>query len=144
MTWWLWVLLGLALLAGELLTPGGFFLVFVGFAAVVVGLLALAGLVTSPWVQWLLFSVLSVVSLLFFRRPLLEWLRPHLAGKDVDRLTDDVAVALEPIAPGEIGRAELRGSPWQARNLGPAPIVLGQRCRVERVEGLMLQLRGGA
>jgi membrane protein implicated in regulation of membrane protease activity len=142
MNWWLWVLLGLALLGGELLTPGGFFLIFFGIAAVFVGLLALAGLVTSPWVQWLLFSGLSVVALALFRRPLLEWLRPRLAGKDVDNLTEDVAVALEPIAPGEIGRAELRGSPWQARNDGPAPIAPGQRCRVERIEGLMLHLRG--
>jgi len=142
MTWWLWVLLGLALLGGELLTPGGFFLIFFGIAAILVGLLALTGAVASAWVQWLLFSVLSLVTLALFRRPLLEWLRPHLAGKDVDNLTEDVAVALEPIAPGEIGRAELRGSPWQARNAGPAPIASGQRCRVERVEGLMLHLRG--
>lgn len=141
MNWWLWVLLGLALLGGELLTPGGFFLIFFGIAAVLVGLLALAGLVTSAWVQWLLFSVLSMAALALFRRPLLEWLRPRLAGKDVDNLTEDVAVALQSIAPGAIGRAELRGSPWQARNAGPAPIASGQRCRVERVEGLMLHLR---
>src|SRR5687768_5454241 len=142
MTWWLCVMLGLALLGGGLLARAGFFLICFDIAAILVGLLALTDVVAAAWVQWLLLSVLSLVTLALFRRPLLEWLRPHLAGKDVDNLTEDVAVALEPIAPGEIGRAELRGSPWQALNAGPAPIAVGQRCRVERVEGLMLHLRG--
>jgi len=33
MVWWLWVLLGLGLLTFEVLTPGGFFALFFGLAA---------------------------------------------------------------------------------------------------------------
>ena len=33
MIWWLWVLLGILLLAIELLTPGGFYVIFFGIAS---------------------------------------------------------------------------------------------------------------
>lgn len=141
MIWWLWLLVGLFLLLGELLTPGGFYLIFFGASAFVVGALAAAGLVVSPVVQWLLFSGLSILALALFRRPLLRWLGPHLEGKPVDQLAGEIAVALAALAPGEIGPAELRGAPWRARNLGATPIAAGGRCRVERVDGLLLEVR---
>ena len=28
MTWWMWLIVGLGLFAGELVTPGGFFVIF--------------------------------------------------------------------------------------------------------------------
>ena len=43
MTWWLWEVLGLALAAIELATPGGFFVIFFGISAIVIGALVLAG-----------------------------------------------------------------------------------------------------
>lgn len=141
MIWWAWCLLGLALLAGELLTPGGFFLAFFGVSALLVGILVYLGLMPSPALQWLLFSVVSVLAVLLLRRPLLKWLQPRLAGRRVNELENETAIAREEIAPGAVGRAELRGSPWQARNVGEVPLQPGQRCRVERIDGLQLHLR---
>ncbi len=141
MVWWLWVLLGLALVLGELLTPGGFYLIFFGVGALVVGALAAGGVIVSPAVQWLLFSGLSILALALFRRPLIHWLRPHLDGKPVDQLVGETAVVLAALGPGEIGPAELRGAPWRAKNLGALPLAAGARCRVERVDGLLLQVR---
>src|SRR6187431_1927118 len=43
--WWMWILLGVAMAVIELLTPGGMFFIFFSVAAVVVGVLALAGVV---------------------------------------------------------------------------------------------------
>jgi membrane protein implicated in regulation of membrane protease activity len=40
-----------------------------------------------------------------------------------------------------VGKAELRGTPWEARSATGGALAKGQRCRVERVEGLMLLLR---
>ena len=140
MIWWAWVLLGLALLAGELLTPGGFFLAFFGVSALLVGILAYLGLLPSPAVQWLLFSVASVVAVLLLRRPLLKWLQPRLAGRRVNELENETAIARDEIAPGAVGRAELRGSSWEARNVSDAPLHPGQRCRVQRIDGLQLHL----
>jgi membrane protein implicated in regulation of membrane protease activity len=58
----------------------------------------------------------------------------------VDSLVGQIALAEDNIAPGAVGRAQLRGSSWSARNLHSAELARGQRCRVERVDGLMLFL----
>ena len=71
MTWWLWLLLGLALSALEL-AAGGFYLIFLGMAALTIGLLGTIGLTGPAWEQWLAFAVVSVVLLVAFRRRLLN------------------------------------------------------------------------
>lgn len=141
MAWWIWLLLGFFLLLLELLTPSGFYLLFFGFAAVIVGLLTALNLSGPVWLEWLLFSIISVASLLLFRRPLLAKLRPA-ANRDVDSLLGETALALGAIEPGGVGKAELRGTSWNARNVGQNQLASGQRCRVEHVEGLMLWIRG--
>ncbi len=140
MTWWVWVLLGLGLLGLEVLTPGGFFVLFFGLAALVVGALAGLGLTGPAWLQWLLFSLLSAGSLVLFRRRLVERLRAS-GDAAVGGLVGDVAVLLDDLAPGAVGKAELRGTAWSARHDGPETLPRGRRCRVERVEGLMLYVR---
>jgi membrane protein implicated in regulation of membrane protease activity len=139
MTWWLWVALGLVLGAIELATPGGFFVIFFGVAAVVVGLAQLAGLGLPAWGQWLAFPVLAIVALRLFRRPLLAWLQPAGAAA-VDSLLDEIARPVAPIEPGQHGRAELRGTVWSAHNVGPTSAAAGQRCRVVAVTGLQLDI----
>ncbi len=140
MAWWLWVLVGFGLLVVETITPGGFFFAFFGLGALLVGVLAALGWAGPDWTEWLLFSVLSVAGILFFRRPLMR--RFNMTnGKGVDNLVGETAVALEDIAPGGVGKAEMRGSAWTARSAAPAALVRGQRCRVERIEGLTLWLR---
>ena len=143
MTWWLWLLIGIALLLVELLTPGGFWVLFFGIGALATGVLTWAGVAASETVQWMLFSLLSVSTLLTLRKPLLRRFsaNPPPAG-DIDRLAGEMAVALSPIGPNEIGKAELRGTSWSARNVGPMMVAAGQRCRVEHVDGLMLWIRG--
>ncbi len=44
MPWWLWLVLGLALLGGEMLAPGGLYLLFLGIGALIVGVMTLAGI----------------------------------------------------------------------------------------------------
>jgi inner membrane protein len=140
MAWWVWVLVGLGLLGFEVLTPGGFFMLFFGLAAVVVGALAGSGLTRPIWLQWLLFSLLSVGSLLVFRRRLLAWLQsPEARG--VASLVGDVAVLLADLPPGTVGKAELRGATWSVRHDGPETLARGRRCRVDRVDGLTLHVR---
>ncbi len=137
MLWWHWMVLGLLLAALELVAPGSFFIIFFGVGAFAVGILALLDIGGPVWVQWLLFSVISVVALPVFRNPLLRLVRAPEA-RQVDALTSEVAAAIDDIPPGEIGRVELRGSAWSARNAGTTMVIKGQRCVVQRVEGLML------
>ena len=135
MPFWLWLILGLVLLVGEMLTPGGFFIIFFGIGALVVGVLGLAGVVMPLWLQGVAFSAVSVVALLLFRKPLLERFAPPPTHK-VDPLVGEEAVALEEIGAGKLGKVELRGTPWNARTLDGRTLAKGARVRVERVEGL--------
>ncbi len=139
MTWWYWMLLGLALLGAETMTPGGFYILFFGLSALLVGTLAGLGLVETDWLQWLLFSAIAVGSLLIFRGPLLASLKRSPAEDGpVDSMIGETAVPLEPLAVGGTGKAELRGTTWTAKNVGPTPLSKGQRGKVTRVDGLTL------
>jgi membrane protein implicated in regulation of membrane protease activity len=140
MPWWAWILGGLVLLAVEAAAPGGFFAVFFGLAAILVGAVEALGGGVPAWAQWLLFTALSVAGLLVFRRPLMARFTAA-AGRRVDQLEGEAAVVLEEIRPGGVGRAELRGSVWSARTHGETTLAAGQRCRVEWVEGLTLWVR---
>jgi len=141
-TWWLWMLLGLALLAAEILTPGGFFIIFFGAAALGVGLLKLLGIVDSLALEGLVFAVLAVTGLVFFRKPLMQKFR-HLSTpqKEVDSLTTEIGVALHDIPPRALGKVELRGAVWSAQNVGDALIPKTARCRIDSVDGLTLNVR---
>jgi len=140
MQWWHWLAMGLILIALEMAASGGFYVIFFGIAALAIGGLHLIDMAGPAWFQFLLFTVLSVASLLLFRRPFLRWLKLDLPGADVDSFVGQLAVPLDDISPGSVGRAELRGTVWSARNTSGFPIVRGQRCTVTRVDGLMIFL----
>lgn len=138
--WWAWIVLGLVLLGLEL-TLGTFYLLFLGLAAIVVGLLAVFGADGPAWLEWLLFILLSGGLMLLFRRPLLGRFTVKSDSRDIDKLVGQTAVVTESMAPGGIGKVEMRGSSWSAQNAGTETLALGQRCVVERVQGLMLWVR---
>lgn len=139
MIWWYWMLAGLMLLGAEMVTPGGFYMLFFGLAALAVGTLAGAGLVQAEWLQWLLFSGLAILSLLVFRGPLLAWIKTHDKEMlNVDSMAGESAIPLEDLLPGGTGKAELRGTMWTAHNAGPALLKKNQRCKVQRIEGITL------
>lgn len=136
--WWHWMLIGLVLLAGELLTPGGFYVIFFGAGALAVGFLKLTGFEPGLAVEGLVFVAVSVAALVLFRQRLLERFQRLSPTSDVDNLTHETATALEDIPAGGHGKVELRGTSWNARNLGSAIIPKTTRCQVERIDGLTL------
>jgi len=140
-TWWLWMLLGLVLLAGEILTPGGFYLIFFGASALCVGALKLLGFTAGLTSEGLLFAILAVAGLVFFRKPLLQRFRKLTPNMPVDNISSEIASAIEEIPAHAIGKVELRGTTWNAQNVGDTPIPKAARCRVERIDGLTLQVR---
>lgn len=142
MAWWYWLVMGLILLGGELATPGGFYILFFGLAALIVGVLAGLGWLTTAWLQWLLFSILSVISLFLFRNSLLVWMKAREPmGQAVDSIAGETAVLAETVSPGQLGKAELRGSTWTVRNTSNVVLSKGQRARVEQVDGLTLWVK---
>ena len=136
----MWFAGGLVLMVAELATPSGFFIMFFGLGALTVGVLARLGLAQAGWAQWLLFTLLSLGYLLLFRGQLQARFQappPH----DVDSLVGVLAVPQGSIEPGAVGRVEVRGSTWSARNAAAIAIASGQRCTVVSVDGLLLTVR---
>lgn len=140
MPWWAWILSGLALLGLELLL-GSFYLLFLGLAAIIVGLIAMFGASGPLWLEWLLFIVFSAGLVLLLRKPLLGKFNLRSDPRDIDSLVGTAAVAVDTILPGGIGKVDMRGTVWTAHNGGASALAPGQRCRVERVEGLSLWVR---
>lgn len=141
MVWWHWLVIGLVLIALEMAASGGFYVIFFGIAALAIGTLHAFDIAGPIWFQLLLFSALSVGSLLFFRQPLLRWMKLDRPGQEVDSLVGETAVPLAAIAVGGVGRAELRGSAWSARNVDEAAVAAGQRCTVVAVDRLMIHIK---
>jgi membrane protein implicated in regulation of membrane protease activity len=140
MTWWIWVLAGFALLAIEMASTTmhvGFF----GLGAFIEGLVVAVGFGGPLWAQILTFTLVSLVALFFIRPIVMKRLR-LTETRVVDSLIGESAVALDSMGPGVLGKAEMRGSTWNAINAGTRPLQTGDRARVERVDGLTIHIRG--
>jgi inner membrane protein len=140
MSWWLWILLGLVFLGLELALPGGFFLVFFGVSALLVGGLVALALDLPVWIEWVTFAILSIALLCAFRRRLVELLGASSAS-EVDSLIDKEVEVSEQISAGSRGQVLLRGSPWQAENIGDVTLEVGSRAKVQQLEGLVLKIK---
>jgi inner membrane protein len=136
--WWHWLAIGLILVALEMAASGGFYVIFFGIAAIAIAALRLFDVADPLWLQFLRFSAISVGSLMLFRSPLLRWLRLDAPGSDVDSMVGETALPLEDIPAGAVGRAELRGTVWSARNTAAGTLARGQRCVVVRVDRLTI------
>jgi inner membrane protein len=136
----MWMVAGFAMLATETIVPG-FFLLFFGMGAVFMGFFQLVFPGVPLWIELLIFLAVSTLWLGLFRRRLIAYMHKQTPPKKVDEIAGEMAVALETIAPGQIGKAELRGATWNALNLGDRAIEASVRCRVDRVQGLTLEVR---
>jgi membrane protein implicated in regulation of membrane protease activity len=137
LSWWAWMISGVILFGAELaFIDAQFYLVFVGSAAIIVGLLV-ASVAVEQWAQWALFAVLSVASMVLFRGRIYRKLRGHppevRAGPAGDTLTLPAA-----LAPGESCQTEHAGSFWTVFNDSEVPLPSGARVRIVRVQGLTL------
>jgi hypothetical protein len=138
---WSWLIFGLVLLAAELLVPGNF-LVWIGVAGLVTGGLSLLFWESSWWiweVQWLVFAVLSVVSVFVGRR----WLiRSHLRSDEPTlnergaSLIGRTADLIDPIVNGH-GRVKIGDTVWMVN--GP-DLPLGAKVKVVGSHGSNLMV----
>jgi inner membrane protein len=133
----MWLALGMTLVVAELATPSGFFIIFFGIAALTVGVLSALEMAGTTWVQWTLFSVLTIAYVLLFRGRLQTKVQMPQRS-DVDSLIGGLAIVQERLLPGVVGRVEVRGSMWSARNTSQVTLDAGQRARVATVDGLTL------
>jgi inner membrane protein len=141
MQWWAWIVVGSILLGSELtFVNAQFYLVFLGAAALLVGLAQLAGAHAAVWLQWSSFALLATVSMVGFRRRVYERVRRRLPALRTGPQGDTVIMPTA-LAPGETCRLEHRGTSWSAVNAGESGIAAGARARIDRVDGLTLIVR---
>ncbi|HEX9407862.1 MAG TPA: NfeD family protein [Thermoanaerobaculia bacterium] len=139
MDWWIWTLIGFFFLALEFVSTTMHSAFFAAGAFLVAVLVATH--VGGPlWAQILTFTLFSLATLLVLRPIVVQKLKLSQT-KVVDTMIGEQAIVMQDLPPAGIGRAEMRGSTWNARNVGETALMRGQRCTVERVEGLVLHLR---
>lgn len=139
MTWWGWIIGGAILFGAELaFVDAQFYLVFVGSAAILVGLLTVS-VALAPWLQWASFAALAVVSMLTFRARVYHRLRGTLPTVRTGPAGGQITLAVT-LAPGETCQSEYGGSYWTVRNDSAAPIAAGTRARVKSVSNLTLHV----
>jgi len=144
MSWWSWMIGGAILLGAELgFVNAQFYLVFIGGAALLVGLVSVATPSLSASAQWALFAILAIIAMLSFRNRLYQRLRGQLptvrSGPAGGVLT--LPNALDP---GQSCQVEHGGTYWTVRNNSDLPIASGTRARITGVQGLTLLVRPDA
>jgi membrane protein implicated in regulation of membrane protease activity len=139
---WSWMVLGAVLLAAEIVLPG-FFLLWIGIAAVLTGALSLQ---LWDWAQWtwqiqvLVFLVLSLVAAFAGKKILGASANPPsdepLLNRRADQLVGRTATLAEPISQG-VGRISIGDTIW--RVTGPN-LPAGTRVRVVAARGGELEV----
>jgi len=141
---WAWWILGIALLVAEIAVPGNF-LVWVGIAGILTGVLSNMFWETSWWVwevQWLTFAALSALTLWLGRR----WLHRSRHQSDEPTLNQRgasligrTADLVDPIHNGR-GRVKIGDTIWTVT--GP-DLPAGSRVKVVASDGSALRVEAG-
>jgi membrane protein implicated in regulation of membrane protease activity len=141
MSWWGWIVGGAILLGAELaFVNAQFYLVFIGSAAILVGLTTTAIYPLAPWAQWAIFAVLALVLMATFRSRVYRRFRGHPSTVQAGPANGVVTLPVC-LAPGESCRAEHGGTSWTVRNDSDTPIPSGGRARIASVQSLTLLVR---
>ena len=140
MVWWGWMVIGVLLLGAELfIVEADIFLVFLGAAAILTGLLSVAVPAVPDWGQWLTFAALALVSMVFFRKRVYRQLRRDVPDMANDMLREQLQLPVGLPVDGPC-RVELRGSTWTARNVGSVPIPPGANVQIVGIDGITLSV----
>jgi membrane protein implicated in regulation of membrane protease activity len=140
MTWWGWIIAGAILLGAELaFVSAQFYLVLIGSAAILVGLATLV-LPLPDWLQWALFALLAVVSMVTFRDRLYNRFTHAMPKVDTGPVGGVITLPVS-LGAGESCQAEYCGSFWTVRNDSDTTLPSGSRARIARVQDLTLLVR---
>lgn len=140
MPWWGWIIIGAVLFGAEIMgIDAAFFLIFIGISALLVGLADLLGMDLPAWGEFLLFAVIAVLSMVFFRQRIYTMVRSNAKGV-ANTLPGETVKVTADIAPGESGRVAHRGSTWSAVNVSDATLRAGSQATIQGVDGATLKI----
>jgi len=130
---------GAILLGAELaFVDAQFYLVFLGLASILVGVLVTT-IPVPEWLQWALFALLSIGSMVLFRGRIYRRLRGHAPEVRIGPGGGELTLPVT-LAPGESCQSEHAGSFWTVQNDSAVPLPGGARVRIARVQGLTLMV----
>ena len=140
MSGWLWGFVGVVLILLEMVVPLGFFLLLLGVAAILVGIVVQSTTLLAS-LEWQLFSFAVVAVVLFFG--LGTTIRRLFARRQrfsSNPQGQEVVVEAE-LQPGTQGSAKLWGTVWQVKNIGQETIPAGSRAVVSAASGITLHVK---
>lgn len=132
---WLWLIAAAVLGIAELIAPG-VFMIWIGLAALVTGVIALLLPIGVP-AQWLIFALATVASIYVGRRVLLRHpirSTDPLLNERGERLVGTIVVVVEPIDEAG-GRVRVGDGVWPARGIRAN---IGERVQVRGCDGNVL------
>jgi membrane protein implicated in regulation of membrane protease activity len=125
------------MLIAELLSVTFVFL-FLSVGAFVTAILSWTGLTPTVNSQLFCFSVVSVLSLLALRKPLLQFSRRKNKSLEYSEYVGDKATVVQTIPSDGEGRVFYRGTEWIALTQKGHPIAMGSSVIIKQLDGIKL------
>lgn len=139
----IWIVTGIVLILAEFVLPG-LIVIFFGLGALITGLAIWGGMAANgPW-PFVLFSVVSLGSLLFLRKYCKAWFTGRSMGTQITGEDEDFIGHMVEIASGfdaqnpTYGRVTYRGAQWDARSDTPLDAPPGTRATITARQGSLL------
>ncbi len=130
-----WMIAGIGLMVGEMLT-GGFFLLFLALGAFAASLAAAFG--QPAFVQMGVCAAVAILGATALRKTLQRKLLKSI------NISADVGKEIQidqAIPPHKRSRISYQGTSWEAHNVGSEDILVGDRVVIVGIDGISLLLR---
>lgn len=138
----IWILVGVLLILSELLLTS-VVAVFLGIGALVTGLLLHWGLIDQLSIQFAVFGIVSLVSLVFARGRIKQWFRGYTADSDESKpnFQRDIGARVTVVKAFKhgAGRVSLNGVQWDA--FSEDDLQVGDTAWVVANEGIQLTVQ---
>jgi membrane protein implicated in regulation of membrane protease activity len=127
------------MLVSELLTPGGFYLLFIGIAAIITGIIS--PFICTTWIDITLFALILTFCIAILRKPLVASVKKSTPKSDITEFIGETATTITDIPAGKEGKIELRGTIWNGKNESTIDLSKNAQCTITARDGLLLLLK---
>lgn len=139
MSWIIWIVAAVVLVVFEMLTTSLFFFSCLGLGAVFAGVASACG--AGIWIQIIVFSVISIISVLFIRPILRKYFKnADSKSSNIDEIIGKDAAVIEKISENTQGLVKVMGEVWGAFSEN-GNIPEGSTVEIIEVKGTRLIVR---
>ena len=135
----IWIIVGIAAIALELLTPTALVSIWFAIGAFAAWLAQLAGL--SLMTQIGICLIVAIVFIVVIRPVAVRYLRGNVVATNADRLIGDMAVVTKRIGEDTWGEVKINGAIWSAVSVDKVAIEVDRKVRIAAIEGAKLLVR---